>query len=172
MKKRQINITFDMQKGIWTLFIVYLLCLIVFVAFHFRGSLAVMMHERGYIEWQRSMGVSNFIFAPFMTISANLSHIGDQSYQLALLGNVFCYLPIGIFVPTLLSSRYKLLTRIGIVFCASLAIILAVECIQYFSMFGVFNFDDIILGMIGVFLGFAIYNIGKSVVKAISSNNT
>lgn len=172
MKKDQKNVLFDRNKRIWLLFIVYLLCLVVFAAFKFRGSIHAMLDERAYIQWQRSMGISNFVFAPFETITFALNYIGDRSYQLDLLGSVICYLPLGIFVPLLLPARYKLSMTAGVVFISSLIIILSIEVIQYLSMFGVFNFDDIILGIIGVLLGFAIYMIGKSVAKAASVSNT
>lgn len=170
--RSRLTLSFDIGKCMRILFVIYLVCLVVLVAFKFRGSINLMLQMREDMELQRAMGESNFAFAPFKTISFALNYIDNRSYQLDLFWSIFCYLPLGIFIPVLLPSRYRLLTKIGLVFLSSFLIIISIEFIQYFTLFGVFNLDDIILGMIDALLGYIIYILGSAIAKAVFANKS
>ncbi|MBO5836821.1 MAG: VanZ family protein [Oscillospiraceae bacterium] len=72
-----------------------------------------------------------------------------------LVGNVVMFVPLGFFLPYIarrLRSFWKT------VLCA-LVLILAIETIQYFTLLGACDVDDLILNLAGVILGYISWKI-------------
>ena len=98
--------------------------------------------------------------APFRTVAefAALLRDGEQTYlrriaAVNLLGNVGMFLPLG-FLPAMVFSRLR---RWGSILIAAAAVIVLAETVQYFSLRGSADIDDLILNLIGAAIGFGIY---------------
>lgn len=88
---------------------------------------------------------------------------------LLLLGNLFLYIPIGIYIRYIFNtSSIKLFIGI-IVYC------IIVEIIQYITKLGIFDINDIILNSFGFIIGVLIYEkirrICANSTKEINKNN-
>ena len=110
---------------------------------------------RGYRPWPYPW--VNIV--PFETIGVALRFGLDWQEGRVLVGNVLAFAPFGIFLP-LLSPRWRsLIAVIG----AALAISLAVEVTQVAlsvllgSPYRVADIDDVIINVLGVALGYAVY---------------
>lgn len=67
-----------------------------------------------------------------------------------LAGNVGMFVPLGFFLPRIFPRVRKFLST----FFLCLLSIVAVEIIQYFTMLGACDIDDLILNMIGICVGY------------------
>ncbi|WP_338587676.1 VanZ family protein [Clostridium baratii] len=88
---------------------------------------------------------------------------------LLLLGNLFIYIPIGIYIRYILNiSSVKLFLGI-IIYC------IIIEFIQHITKLGIFNINDIILNSCGFIIGILIYEkirrICANSTKEINKNN-
>lgn len=88
---------------------------------------------------------------------------------LLLLGNLFLYIPIGIYIRYILNiSSVKLFLGI-IIYC------IIIEFIQYITKLGIFDINDIILNSCGFIIGVLIYEkirrICANSTKEINKNN-
>ena len=72
-----------------------------------------------------------------------------------LLGNVGLFVPLGVFLPLLLPDLRKF-RRFGLL---PVAIILALELIQAATGLGTFDVDDLILNIIGTWLGYLLWRV-------------
>ena len=93
---------------------------------------------------------------PFRTINEFLHHAGGRSFALFnLVGNVVCFIPMGIFIPAVFpktdSFRHTMLW--------SAAVILCVEIVQLVSLLGSLDVDDLLLNLVGAGIGYGIYRI-------------
>ena len=68
-------------------------------------------------------------------------------------GNVIMFIPFGFLLP-FVCDRAK---RLKCCFVMTLAVILLVELLQLVTLLGSFDIDDVILNMIGIFMGWAVY---------------
>ena len=95
-------------------------------------------------------------YTPFREISRGLEvlSLSDPFSSLNLVGNILAFIPFGIFVPILLSSKVGLFRR---VFFFSLALSLSFECTQLVLYIGTFDVDDLILNTCGGVVGYVIY---------------
>jgi glycopeptide antibiotics resistance protein len=99
---------------------------------------------------------------PFKTIMALLRSFHNYNFNIwiyNLLGNIVVFLPLGILL-TLVFKRINIKIILGI----SFFIILLAETMQLVLRLGVFDIDDIILNLLGCFIG---YYISTSVMKCI-----
>jgi len=131
--------------------IVYLLVLVMLL----------FMGNRGYTWtelslWEYIKIASNF--TPFKTISTYIQAIMDDSINLYipiknLAGNLFMFLPMGIYLPFYINKLNK-----GSIFIISMIILLfLIEAIQLVARRGSFDIDDFILNMLGALIGFGIW---------------
>lgn len=110
------------------------------------------------------------VYAQQLALSINLKPLATVGRYLALLerrpsaalvrhaivnlaGNVVMFIPLGFFLPCIF-IRLRGFFRTAL---AALLLILAVELVQYFTMLGTCDIDDLILNMTGVFVGFLIW---------------
>ena len=70
-------------------------------------------------------------------------------------GNIFLFIPIGVFLPRL----YPKLRNYFRFICACFGIMFLVEVLQLFTLLGSFDVDDLILNLFGMSLGFICYHL-------------
>lgn len=82
------------------------------------------------------------------------SHFGQFRHAcINLFGNIIVFVPLGIFLPCIWERQ----RRFCVLFCTATVIILAVECLQLFTLRGICDVDDFLLNLLGVSIGFALY---------------
>ena len=106
-------------------------------------------------------------FIPFKTIlgyvSAYIHGTINQSAVIAnMFGNLFLFAPMGFLLPSLFSN----LRKFGKLVLISLAILAGVEVLQFVTLSGSCDIDDIILNMTGLLLFYGIWRI-KSFQKLL-----
>ncbi len=72
-----------------------------------------------------------------------------------LVGNILIFVPFGLLVPA--SAKKKYLKNFFTVMALTVALSAAIELIQYFTVVGAFDIDDIILNTVGGFVGYICY---------------
>ncbi|SFB08017.1 VanZ like family protein [Lentibacillus halodurans] len=100
----------------------------------------------------------NSNFVPFKTISTYIQAIFDGSMNADipiknLFGNLFMFLPMGIYLPFFINKANKL--RMFTVLM--ILVLLFIETIQLVTRKGSFDIDDFILNIIGALIGFGIW---------------
>ena len=93
---------------------------------------------------------------PFEALRTGLFH-GRTNELLAGIFNIVCFIPIGTLLSFMMSTKRGL--------CLSAIAVLGVEIFQLFSGFGGFDYSDVILNTLGVYLG---YVIARAVMKKMS----
>lgn len=146
-------------------FVFYLFVLVVLLFFGFRGSnIGTELSLIEYIKWN-----SNII--PFKTITTYVTAIFDGRMNLDipiknLIGNTLLFLPMGIYLPYLITKMNRLS-----VFSLSMVILLfVIEAAQLVTRRGSFDVDDFILNMLGALIGFTIWKM-NSIQKLINSTS-
>lgn len=104
----------------------------------------------------RGFGTSSSAHNAINLIPFNIFKVmkaADFEYELIFLfiGNIAIFLPLGVLIPALLKHRFKPL-QIAIPFILSIGI----EVSQYFLGNGQPDIDDVILNVIGYFIGYAV----------------
>ena len=148
----------------WILFVIYLVFLTIGILFKFRlypFDYSVFLN----IEIQLwKIKRSNFI--PFRTIIDYL-FISDLNSNIRydnLIGNVVAFIPLGIFFPTLTKRPYnaKKIVFVGLTFS------LYYEIVQFIFDIGQFDVDDIILNVVGAYLGYLIFRKGVDSISKLT----
>lgn len=136
------------------IFICY--CLLLFFILFYRRIPTELDFER-YPYWIRIRDNINLI--PFDTISEQLNDIiNDSGYfeRLAILNlsaNILMFVPMGWFLPLLLSKLQRFSSFLTTVFM----MIISVELVQLFTLTGSCDIDDLILNLIGCVVGFLLF---------------
>lgn len=138
-----------MKKGI---FIIYLIFLLLFVVLKFDGSFNALQETIRTIEWNREMGITNANIVPFRTIMVQIEHANSIWALKNLLANIVLFMPWGFLLPIM----HERLKKIIPFTCLSLVFILLIELTQFVFLIGQFDVDDIILNLVGAFLGYII----------------
>lgn len=135
---------------IWVTFIVYAIVMAYFL--FFRHSIDV-----GGTYWE-NLSI-NINIVPFYTIKQNLYLILKQSNPylvpyaiINLLGNIIGFIPFGILLPLLLKQAKQFKKF----FLYAISCIILIELIQLFTLRGSCDIDDLILNMLGSFIGYTI----------------
>ena len=101
----------------------------------------------------------NINLVPFRTIGGYMDRLynsaGKLNYQavINLGGNVIMFIPLGFLLP-FVSDRAKKLKNC---FVMTFVVILSVELLQFATLLGSFDIDDLLLNMIGIFMGWMAY---------------
>lgn len=101
----------------------------------------------------------NINLVPFRTIGRYMDRLynsaGKLNHQavINLGGNVIMFIPLGFLLP-FVSDRAKKLKNC---FVMTFAVILSVELLQLAALLGSFDIDDLLLNMIGIFMGWMTY---------------
>ena len=117
-------------------------------------------YGNGTTYWQHVAGNMNLL--PFETIIRFVGFLaGDFSVELKrhaiinLVGNVIMFVPLGFFLP-MLCGKFRLLWRCLL---QGALIIVCVELIQLFTLVGSCDFDDLLLNVIGIAMGYGLYRL-------------
>ncbi|WP_404331591.1 VanZ family protein [Mesobacillus maritimus] len=132
-------------------FIFYFLALVVLMFLGHRGGI---FSDLSLIEYIKAS--SNFV--PFKTISTYVQAMFDGSMNADipiknLGGNLFMFLPMGIYLPFFI----KRISKVGIFIISMIVVLFFLETVQIVSRRGSFDVDDFILNMIGALLGYGIW---------------
>ncbi|GKQ42974.1 glycopeptide antibiotics resistance protein [Companilactobacillus sp. RD055328] len=151
-KKRKVKFKRELGLGLFVAYILLLLFLTVFRAQYFPWDI--------HIVTGRSLSEINIIPIIETLKLAGGTSIVDFFYN--LYGNIAWFIPFGIMVPALKKKRINLLqvTIMGALFSIS------IETAQFFLQSGVTDIDDVIFNVLGVILGYCLYQFGKSLKKA------
>ena len=101
----------------------------------------------------------NINLVPFRTIGRYIDRLynsaGKLNHQavINLGGNVIMFIPLGFLLP-FVSDRAKKLKNC---FVMTFVVILSVELLQLATLLGSFDIDDLLLNMIGIFMGWMAY---------------
>ena len=88
--------------------------------------------------------------------------IGTNLFYRNIIGNIIMFIPFGFF-----TSYYLKLNRKSIIFFISLTVSLVIELIQL-KIGRAFDIDDIILNMVGTFVGYYAYRLVDNLVGDLS----
>jgi len=83
-----------------------------------------------------------------------------------IFGNIALFVPFGFLIPCL-EKKLRALWKCAAV---SFVVVLAVETLQFIFKVGSFDVDDIILNLIGVIIGYAVYKIAAAIYKKTSKS--
>lgn len=108
---------------------------------------------------------------PFETIKVfwralKENRINTEIALLNIFGNIALFLPFGFLIPCL-EKKLRALWKCAAV---SFVVILVVETLQLIFKVGSFDVDDIILNLIGVIIGYAVYKIAAANYKKTASS--
>ena len=113
-------------------------------------------------------GASRLNLAPFSMIRhfLRLIALSDKpalirSAVVNLGGNVALFVPLGMFLPWL----WRAMRKLWLFLPAYMALIAAVECVQYATALGVCDVDDLILNTVGGLIGWALYMLARCMHK-------
>ena len=108
------------------------------------------------------MAVPGLNLIPFRTVMEFAALLRDTSRAylrriaaVNLLGNVAMFLPLG-FLPAMVFPRLR---RWGRILLTAAAVIVLAEAMQYLTLRGSADIDDLIMNMIGTAVGFGIFRV-------------
>lgn len=142
------------------LFFFYILLVIILLIFKYPlEELHAIMEtwERGVI-WE---GLEAANFTPFKTIKMYIHYAYKLNSFENLVGNVAVFIPFGYLLPFLFQRKRNLIMVLGYALFFSLGI----ELFQLFSAFGAFDVDDLLLNVLGAFIGYVVYLMSRQLVS-------
>ena len=101
----------------------------------------------------------NLNLIPFATIDRYLHFLQVQQGALLrhavinLAGNIVMFVPLGFFLPCFFPKLRAFLRLLP----AAVCLILSIELIQLFSLLGSCDIDDLLLNLIGIFIGYPLF---------------
>lgn len=150
-KKRKAKFGHELGLGIFVTYILLLLFLTVFRTQYFPWNIHIISG--------RSLSEINWIpLIQTMKLSQGNS-IVDFLYN--LYGNILWFIPFGMILPALTKKRLGL--SVTMVYGALLS--LSIETLQFFLKSGVSDIDDVIFNVLGVIIGYCLYQFGKTLKK-------
>ncbi|MBQ6878203.1 MAG: VanZ family protein [Oscillospiraceae bacterium] len=106
----------------------------------------------GFVSWSRELFetyVQNSLnLVPFKTISAYFTKGDFRQFMVNIAGNLVCLMPLGILLPL----NFEKQRRSGIFLLTCSLIVAAVEILQFATLSGSCDIDDLILNVGGAFL--------------------
>ena len=138
--------------GIFIIYIITLIQLTLFDSDYGRAGLNIFDWSKENLE----VYLENNNLIPFKTISLYISR-QDRVAIINLLGNLIAFAPMGIFLPLLFKKQTKLQNFI----LTNIAIILAIESLQFLSLSGHFDIDDLILNLLGALIIYGLFKVKK-----------
>lgn len=106
----------------------------------------------GFVNWNRELFdayVQNSLnLVPFKTILQYVSKGTLSQFAVNIIGNLVCLMPLGILLPL----NFEKQRRTGIFILTCVLIVSAVEILQFATLSGSCDIDDLILNVGGAFL--------------------
>ena len=157
---KYLNNNKPMKINLWIYFILYIILLLTLTLFD-------PMYGRSFsiVNWSKELFnkyINNsFNIIPFHTIIDYISKFNSlydtKTIMVNLLGNLIALMPMAIFLPLLFKKPRKLknfiLTVVIIVFC--------IEIVQFLTLTGSCDIDDIILNVTGAIIAYIIFKINS-----------
>ena len=157
---KYLNNNKPMKINLWIYFILYIILLLILTLFD-------PMYGRSFsiVDWSKELFnkyINNsFNIIPFHTIIDYISKFNSlydtKTIMINLLGNLIALMPMAIFLPLLFKKTRKLknflLTVVIIVFC--------IEIVQFLTLTGSCDIDDIILNVTGAIIAYIIFKINS-----------
>ncbi len=106
----------------------------------------------GFVSWNKEL-FENYIknslnLVPFRTVLQYFGRGTVAQFTVNIIGNLICLMPLGILLPLNFEKQRKT----GIFLLTCVLIVSAVEIIQFVTLSGSCDIDDLILNVIGAFL--------------------
>lgn len=122
--------------------------------FGFSVSKSITLFSKEHFECY-----SNFV--PFKTICSFVQRMNTGTINISIvltniIGNIIAFAPFGIFFPTIFKEKFKDIKKFTLLM---VIIVFLVECIQFITLNGSFDIDDIILNVLGAIIMFCIMKI-------------
>ncbi|MDO4720891.1 MAG: VanZ family protein [Peptostreptococcaceae bacterium] len=134
-------------------FYLYIILIIIFVAVKFNGSLHEISMRMERINESRSKGVLNLNLTPLRQISTYLKRI-DSSFAIRnLMSNILLFFPLGVFLPVLYDKNFLKTLVYSLIFS------LLIEILQFMTMLGYADIDDVILNIMGSLAGYITFKL-------------
>ncbi len=115
-----------------------------------------------FVLWQMFLGPFRTHYAsfaynvvPFKTVFAfvsNFSEANFKSFAINIFGNILIFVPFGMMLPLL----FKKMKCKSTLLLTSIVVIFFLEVLQMVTKVGMFDVDDIILNVFGIYLGYCI----------------
>lgn len=144
-----------MKIYLYVIFILYIITLIKLTLFDSDYGRAGL----NFFHWNKEnleVYLRNNNLIPFKTIIEYIAR-QDRIAIVNLLGNLIAFAPMGLFLPLLFKRQNKLKNFI----LTNITIILTIEVLQFLSLSGSFDIDDLILNLLGTLLIYGLYKIKK-----------
>ncbi|MGR3742206.1 VanZ family protein [Companilactobacillus sp. DQM5] len=150
-KKKKVTFISELKKFFFMAYILLLFFLTVFRAQYFPWEIHFILNRP----------LSSINFVPLVQTFKLASGASIIDFLYNFYGNILWFIPLGIFVPSLRKKNTSLLqmTLIG----ATLSV--TIEALQFLLMSGISDIDDVIFNVLGVIIGYCLYQIGKSFKK-------
>lgn len=145
--------SFLLKNKYKVIFWIYLILLVLLVVIKFHGSINEIMALREYITQERENGNWNVNFEPFHSINVQIKSLPQSWAVLNLIGNFVPFIPFGYLLPLAYDKMKKIPYLVGTIILS----IVMIETFQFFTKFGVFDIDDIILNTLGAITGNMIF---------------
>lgn len=144
-----------MKIYLYTIFILYIITLIQLTLFDSDYGRVGL----NFFDWCKEnfeVYLKNNNLIPFKTIIEYIAR-QDRVALINLFGNILAFAPMGFFLPLLFKKQNKLKNFI----LTNITIILTIEVLQFLSLSGSFDIDDLILNLLGALLIYGLYKIKK-----------
>lgn len=155
---KKVLLKFNKKSIMKILFYTYILLIFIFIVFKFKGSFNEILNRIESIKSNREIGVLNLNLTPFKQINNYRRNISNLFAIKNIFGNIIAFLPFGFFIPAIYNKNFISTLLI------SLISILTIETLQFITMLGYFDIDDIILNTTGCLIGYFIYKIINRII--------
>lgn len=147
-----------MKINLWIFFILYVLLFVtltLFSGFYGRNGFT-------FVKWNKEL-FNNYIhnslnLIPFKTIIGYImpsGNISNKAVIVNILGNIAACMPFGFFLPLLFEKQNKF--RVFII--TMMIIVLIIELLQFVTLSGSCDIDDLILNVLGALIIYLIFRI-------------
>ncbi|MFS0891524.1 VanZ family protein [Peribacillus frigoritolerans] len=146
---REFRTRLKYEKYINVLFLIYIILLAIV---SFWGISPFQTRLNGNI------GDVSHNIVPFYTIETylfNFQHYNFDTWFYNTFGTILVFMPLGILLPLVFVN----LRNLTLIVLLSLLVSLIIETIQFVTLLGVFDVDDILLNTFGSILGFLIFTL-------------
>lgn len=160
LESRYTNSSKPMKRNLWIFFILYIMLFLTLTLFDSswgRNGFYLVNWDKELLDKYLS---SSFNLVPFKTIIGYTKNIFLISLPTKvvfanLFGNIVCLMPLALFLPLLLKKFSKTSNFLII----TLIISIIVELLQFLTLSGSCDIDDIILNVIGALIMYKLLNI-------------
>lgn len=143
---------------VYRLFLIWYLLFLVYFMLVYHRNFDLSWMVKGGLPYLISIYGKTVNLVPFATIMRYTVHLrsGIDLFLVNIVGNVIFFIPMGI-----LRQAFKKLKNIWLYILIVLVIILLLEVLQFVTMSGTFDVDDMLLNMIGALIGYRLFKIRR-----------